>query len=122
MLVVGVRAGGNLLPRPAACELALKGYHVGWARAGLAQLKAASNKIGRGPSVRNAFNRLKQKLTETFGTLNKSNQILIIAVCAILVLYLLLWLVDKLFVYFLAKSYVSEIAEVFNLRVQTHNQ
>ena len=113
--MLGVRAGGNLPPRPAACELALKGYHAGWARAGLAQLKAASNKIGRGPSVRNEFNRLKQNLTETFGALNKSNQIFIVAVCAILVLYIFLWLVDKLFIYLLAKSYVSEIADVFNL-------
>ncbi len=65
--------------------------------------------------MRNELNRLKQKLTETFGALNKSNQIFIVAVCAILVLYMFLWLIDKLFVYFLAKSYVSEIADVFNL-------
>jgi Flp pilus assembly protein TadB len=81
----------------------------------LAQLKAGSNKSSRGLSVLNEFNRLKQKLSETFAALSKSNQTLIIAVCTILVMYLFFWIVDKIFVYVLARSYVSEIADVFNL-------
>jgi hypothetical protein len=88
---------------------------VGVSEAPLAQLKAGSNKSSRGLSVLDEFNRLKQKLSETFAALSKSNQTLIIAICTILVMYLFFWIVDKIFVYVLARSYVSEIADVFNL-------
>ncbi len=63
----------------------------------------------------NEFKRLKQTSSETFAALSKSNQIFIVAVIAILFMYIFFWAADKLFLYVLARSYVSEIADVFNL-------
>jgi hypothetical protein len=63
----------------------------------------------------NEFKRFSQERGEQFYRLSKPLQFLILALVLLLPAALLLWLIDKIFVFFLARSYVEEIASVFDL-------
>ncbi len=63
----------------------------------------------------NEFKRFSQERGQRFYRLSKPLQILVLALLLLLPAALLLWLFDKLIVFFIARSYVDEIALVFDL-------
>ena len=57
-----------------------------------------------------------KKYIGDFNTIGKSPvRLILTALGAVLVLFVVYWIFDKLFLYFIARSYVDEIADVFNL-------
>lgn len=63
----------------------------------------------------NQFIRFVQKRSQELSLLSKPLQIFICSLLFLLPAALLLWLFDKIFIYFLARSYVDDVAVVFNL-------
>src|SRR6516165_9458859 len=62
-------------------------------------------------SMRNALATARSR----FANLNSPLRLLVLAAVFVFASLFLVWLVDKIFVYLLARSYVDEIAEVFAL-------
>jgi hypothetical protein len=56
-----------------------------------------------------------------FNNLAKPTRILLTLVAAILIAVLLLWLIDKFVLYYLAQTYVGEVAKVLDLNVHLAN-
>jgi hypothetical protein len=99
----------------------MEGDHEGEVKEDGSQPPASSSGSSSPTSISNRLNNVRASAGKLFGTLNKPARIALLLLAAAVVAALLLWVIDKLVFYYLARSYVDEVANVLDLNQHLAN-